>query len=216
MGRILRDIIVAVVGGTIVSLIAAFTTNLSRTELAGVFALALVACGLILGAAALLKAIKKRYDRWLSDLTSKIAEEVSAETVRELLLGDDDTLVDTSLNRVIAGGVEKVASNATEPTTFQDLLIAGRMAQAKTLQYEIRSTEIHGDLAMEMSQWEGRARAALLSMPELLSEFGRAPGYISFGISAADAYKRLDNQLAVLEEAIQGDYHTGAIQLNPR
>lgn len=203
MSRTLRDIIVAVVGGLIVSLIVAFTTNLSRLELAGVFALALVACGLILAVAALPKAIKKRYNRWLSDLTGRITEEVTARTVRELLLRDDDALADTNRNTLIAGAGEKVDTGTKEPTTLQDLLITGRMVQAKTLQYEVRSTEIHGDLAMEMGQWEGRARAVLLSKPELLSEFGRAPGYISFGISAADAYKRLDIQLAVLEEAIQ-------------
>jgi hypothetical protein len=52
MGRILRDIAVAVAGGFIVSLITGFTTNLSHLELAGVFGLGLVACGLVLGVVA--------------------------------------------------------------------------------------------------------------------------------------------------------------------
>ena len=64
MGRILRDIIVAVAGGFIVSLIVAFTTNLSRLELAGVFGLGLIACGLTLGAVALPEIVRKRYRRW--------------------------------------------------------------------------------------------------------------------------------------------------------
>ena len=193
---------VAVVGGLIVSLIAAFTTNLSRLELAGVFGLGLVACGLAFGVAALPGIIKKRYHRWLGDLTNKITEEVTSRTARELLLRDDDAVANTNLNRVIAGVAGK-AADAKEPETLRELLIAGRMVQAKTLQYEVRSTEIHGDLAMEISQWEGRASAALLSMPELLREFRTAPGYLNFGISADQAYKRIAIQLAALEEAIQ-------------
>ncbi len=203
MGRILRDIIVAVAGGFIVSLIVAFTTNLSRLELAGVFGLGLIACGLTLGAVALPGIIKKRYRRWVGDLTSKITEEVTARTTSELLLRDDDAATDTNFSRIIAGVSGKAVVDAEEPVTLRELLIAGRMVQAKTLQYEVRSTEIHGDLAMEISQWEGRASAALLSMPELLREFRNAPGYPSFGISAGEAYRRMDIQLSVLEEAIE-------------
>ena len=200
MGRILRDIIVAVAGGFIVSLIVAFTTNLSRLELAGVFGLGLIACGLTLCAVALPGIIKKRYRRWVGDLINKITEEVTARTTSELLLHDNDATTDTNLNRLIAG-VSRIATE--EPVTLRGLLIAGRMVQAKTLQYEVRSTEIYGDLAVEISQWEGRASAALLSMPELLSEFRNAPGYPSSGMSAGDAYRRMEIQLSVLEQAIQ-------------
>ena len=203
MGRILRDIIVAVAGGLIVSLIVAFTTNLSRLELAGVFGLGLIACGLTLGAVALPGILKKRYRKWVGDLINKITEEVTARTSSELLLRDDDVVTDANLNRLIAGISGKVIIDAKEPVTLQELLIAGRMVQAKTLQYEMRSTEIYGDLAVEISQWEGRASAALLSMPELLAEFRHAPGYPSFGISATDAYGRMEIQLSVLEVAIQ-------------
>jgi hypothetical protein len=202
MGRILRDIIVAVAGGFIVSLIVAFTTNLSRLELAGVFGLGLIACGLTLGVVALPGIVKKRYRKWVGDLINKITEEVAARTTSELLLCDD-VATDAHLNRIIAGMSGKVIIDAKEPITLRELLIAGRMVQAKTLQYEIRSTEIHGDLAVEISQWEGRASAALLSMPELLGDFRNAPGYPSFGISAGDAYRRMDIQLSVLDVAIQ-------------
>jgi hypothetical protein len=203
MGRILRDIIVAVAGGFIVSLIVAFTTNLSRLELAGVFCLGLIACGLMFGAVALPGIIKKKYRRWVDDLTNKISGEVTARTVSELLLRDDDTATDTNFNRINAGVPGKAVIYAEDPVTLRELLIAGRMVQAKTLQYEVRSTEIHGDLAMEISQWEGRAGAALLSRSELLREFRSAPDYLNFGISAGDAYRRMDIQLSVLEEAIQ-------------
>ena len=203
MGRILRDIVVAVAGGFIVSLIVALTTNLSRLELAGVFGLGLMACGLTLGAIALPGIVKKRYRRWTGDLIDKITDEVTARITSELMLRDNDAATDANLNRLIAGMSGQVIIDAKQPVTLRELLIAGRMVQAKTLQAEIRSAEIHGDLAMEISQWEGRASAALLFMPELLREFRRAPGVPSFGMSATDAYSRMDTQLSVLEEAIQ-------------
>lgn len=203
MGRILRDIIVAVAGGFIVSLIVAFTTSLSRLELAGVFGLGLVACGLTLGAAALPGIVRKRYHRWVDDLINKITEEVTARATSELLLRDDDAATDANLNRIIAGTSGKAIIDTEEPLTLRQLLIAGRLVQAKTLQYEVRSTEIYGDLAVEISQWEGRASAALLSMPEHLADFREAPGHPSFGISAGDAYKRMEIQLSALERAIQ-------------
>jgi hypothetical protein len=203
MGRILRDIIVAVAGGFIVSLIVAFTTNLSRLELAGVFGLGLIACGLTLGAVALPGIVKKRYRKWVRDLINKVTEEVIKGTTSELPLRDDDVATDANLNRTIAGMPGKAIVDAKEPVTLRELLIAGRMVQAKTLRYEFRSTEILGDLAMEISQWEGRTSAALLSTPELLGEFRNAPGSPIFGISADDAYRRMDIQLSVLEVAIQ-------------
>jgi hypothetical protein len=46
MRRLLRDIIVTVGGGVIVSLILSFTTSLTRAQLIAVFALTLVACAL--------------------------------------------------------------------------------------------------------------------------------------------------------------------------
>jgi hypothetical protein len=202
MGRILRDIIVAVAGGFIVSLIAAFTTNLSRLELAGVFGLGLIGCGLAFGAAALPGIVKKRYRKWVGDLIDKITKEVTARTASELLLRDD-VATDANLNRIITGMSGRAIIDSKEPVTLRELLIAGRIVQAKTLQYQVHSTEIDGDLAVEISQWEGRAGAALLSVPELLGDFRHAPYYSSFGVSANDAYRRMDIQLSVLEVAIQ-------------
>ncbi len=167
------------------------------------FGLGLVACGLALGAAALPGIVRKRYRRWVDDLISKITEEVIARNTSEHLLRDDDAVTDSNLNRVIARTSGNAIIDAEEPLTLQQLLIAGRIIQAKTLQYEARSTEIYGDLAVEIGQWEGRARAALLSMPEHLADFRQAQGYPNYGISAGDAYSRMDIQLSALERAIQ-------------
>ena len=63
--------------------------------------------------------------------------------------------------------------------------------------------------SMAIWQWrlangkDPRASAALLSMPEHLADFREAPGYPSFGISAGDAYRRMEIQLSALERAIQ-------------
>jgi hypothetical protein len=147
--------------------------------------------------------VKKRYHKWADDLINKITEEVAARTASELLLRDDGLATDANLNRVIGGMSGNAITDSKEPVTLRELLLAGRMVQAKTLRYEVRSTEINGDLAVEISQWEGRASAALLLVPELLSDFRHAPVSYSFGISAGDAYRRMDIQLSVLELAIQ-------------
>jgi hypothetical protein len=172
-------------------------------ELAGVFGLGLIGCGLMLGAVALRGIVRKRYRKWVDDLITTITGEVMARSTNELLLRDDDAATDANLNRIIAGMSGRVIIETEEPLTLRQLLIAGRMVQAKTLQYEVRSTEIYGDLAVEIGKWEGRASSALLSMPDLLADFREAAGYPSFGISAGDAYRRMEIQLSVLERAVQ-------------
>lgn len=167
------------------------------------FGLGLIGCGLMLGAVALPGIVRKRYRKWVDDLITTITGEVMTRTTNELLLRDDDAATDANLNKIIAGMSGKMIIETEEPLTLRQLLIAGRMIQAKTLQYEVRSTEIYGDLAVEIGQWEGRASAALLSMPDLLADFREAPGYPSFGISAGDAYRRMEIQLSVLERAVQ-------------
>jgi hypothetical protein len=53
MGRVIRDVAVAVAGGFVVAIVVAFTTSLTRTQLVGVFGIGLVACAIVIAAAEL-------------------------------------------------------------------------------------------------------------------------------------------------------------------
>jgi len=85
MQRLIRDIIVAVVGGVIVGLIVTFTTSLNRFQLALVYAGSLVACGLILGCLELPRLIRQRREKFKNEVIaaarSAIMNDLAAQAV---------------------------------------------------------------------------------------------------------------------------------------
>jgi hypothetical protein len=145
----------------------------------------------------------------LPDLFRQRREQFKAEIVAaakdallaELAIREDEPRYRSSPRAILRA--IRASAQADDLAAVRDLLLDGRLVQARLREQGYSNIELQGDLAVEIGQWEGRATTALVSKPERLREFRNAPGDPQTGLSTGEAYRRTEYQLGVLEELIQ-------------
>lgn len=194
--HLVRDIIAAVVGGLIVLVIGLFVTNATRTELVWVYVGAIVMCVLVLGALQLPGLMKRRRAALKAEIIAAAKEQILAE------LG---SLVSESRRNQISDA-KPAAIHPSGPLDVDAKLVSlleeGRMLQGGLRSAETANSILHGDEAVAIGRWEGRARTTLMRWRDFALRFDAAPGWHGIGLSHEDAYKRMDEQLKVLEWAV--------------
>ncbi len=195
MHRLIRDIVVAVVGGVIVGLIVTFTTSLTHLQLALVYAAALVACGLLLAGLELPRLIRQRREIFKAEVIAAARDAVINELASQAVPRQS-----TSPGGILRAVQTRIHSDEREKLI--GLLEEGRMVQARLREGGYGNTELQGELAVDVGKWEGMGLAALVNRPDYLREFRNAPGDPRL-LSTSEAYRRVEHQLGVLEEVIQ-------------
>jgi hypothetical protein len=195
MHRLIRDIVVAVVGGVIVGLIVTFTTSLTPLQLSLVYAAALVACGLLLASLELPRLIRRRREIFKVEVIAAARDAVINELASQAVPRRS-----TSPGGILRAVEARIHSDEREKLT--GLLEEGRMVQACLREGGYGNTELRGELAVDIGKWEGMGLAALVSRRDYLRDFRSAPGDPQF-LSTSEAYRRVEYQLGVLEEVIQ-------------
>lgn len=198
MRKLLLEVIAAIVGGIIVSLIVTFTTSLTHIQLILVYMTAILACGLLVAGLQFLPSLfRRRREKFKAEIIAAMKDSLLAELASRV-----PELRYRSSPAAILRGLQ-ASAQADDLTALRDLLLDGRMVQARLREQGYSNIELQGDLAVEIGQWEGRASTALVSKPDRLREFRNAPGNPQSGLSTCEAYKRTEHQLEVLEETIQ-------------
>jgi hypothetical protein len=197
VGRIVRDVAVAVAAGFIVAIVAAFTTSLSRIQLVGVFAGGLAACALLLGALEAPGAIRRRRDAFKAEVVAAAKDAVLAEL---------DSRAPQAQQGASPGAILRAASapgRADDLAALSNLLENGRVLQARLGEPGTLNAEVPNDLAVEIARWEAQGATALTRKPDLLDEYRRVPYQNVFTATMGSMNLRMEHQLGVLEEAVQ-------------
>lgn len=186
----------AVAGGIIVGLIVTFTTSLTRVQLALVYIGSLAACGLILGGLELPRLIRQRREAFKAELIAAARDAVISDLAAQTTSAPSPTV--GSILRAV-----EAQHHHDEREKLIELLKSGRLLQARLREGGYGNVELQGELAVEIGEWEGMMLAALVDRPDSLYEVRNAPGDPQF-ISTGEAYRRIERQLRILEEVIQG------------
>jgi hypothetical protein len=152
--RTIRDIVVAVIGAAVVSLVLGVSTPLTPLELLGA---TLGACVLVLGGLHLTDMIR----HWIRR-RSKARNAVLAE-----------------------------------------LFVEGRMLQARLGEAHSANVYVPNELAINIARWEAQAINALVDQPAHLNHLKEAPGKSSIDETTGDAFRRMQHQLNVIENAMR-------------
>jgi hypothetical protein len=192
--RLIRDIIVAVVGGIIVGLVVTFTTSLNRIQLALVYAGSLIACGLVLGFLELPRLIRQRRETFKNEVIaaarSAIMNDLAVQTVAAQNPGQEN---------ILHPGPAYTKLNERE--RLVSLLQDGYKARARLREFS-ENRELEGPLAVEIDNWQGMVLTALVNKPKYQQDFRNAGGAWDF-MGTNEAYGRVGSQIRVLEEVIQ-------------
>ena len=196
MHRLIRDIIVAVAGGVIVGLIVTFTTSLTRIQLVLVYVGSLAACGLVLAGLELPHLIRQRREEFKSEVIAAVRTAIMNELAARAI-----TMQDPNPSNLLRAA--QARNQLDERERLLGVLEDGRMVQARLREGGYANIELQGELAVDVGRWEGMALAALVNRPDSLRDFRNAPGDPQF-LNTGEAYRRIEHQLGVLEEVIQG------------
>jgi hypothetical protein len=198
VNRLSRDVSIAVggavAGGAILSIIAAFTTHLTRLQLVKVGVATLAACALILGGSLVIASIVRR--RWAT-FKARIVTTVTEAVLSKL---------DSHIARQIEGMPKTSAINAAtdRPATLPNLLEEGRVLHARLAERD-DSAVVAPELGVEIARWEARSFNALMVQvsPSLADDFNRQSLDNVFDMTGFKMYYRLSYELQTIERAIR-------------
>ncbi len=195
MHRLLRDTIVAVAGGVVVSLIITFTTSLGEGLLVLVWIGVLAACGLILAAPQLPRHIRQRRQKF----TTEVIAAARAVILAELTLPAAEPDRADVPAEVIAAAQD--STRADEMAEFGGLLAEGRDLQAKLFNVDTSDGHLSSHKAVSLAEWEGKVCTSLVTFPDYLRLF-KVVMFASdlFDISTRSAKYRMDSGFGVIEE----------------
>ena len=195
--RLTRDIIVAVIGGVIVSLIVGFTTSLSRFQLAEVFAATLMACGLLLGTLQMPGRIRRRRERFKATIVAAVIA-----TLTSTLMDEIAAAVRTKVASKFNSGSSAYSSNV--PISKDDLgsiLEDGRALQAQLGSLDSMSQPVPSNLAANIARWNARTINYIAS--ERPSRFDNFRSEVHYSDTAAYIYHDLARKLSTIESLIR-------------
>lgn len=194
MHRLVRDSLIAVIGGAIISVITAFSTNLTRLEVAGVGAATIALCALIIGGMHVPGLIRNRCAAFKSQIVAAATEAVLTELasrIPEPIQNEPPALI-------------PVAARNERPA-LQDLLVEGRVLQARLAEGD-RSVPVGHELGAKIAGWEATTLNQLL-MDDLRAgqDFRKSRSSFDdiFDDAAWKTCTRMSHELEILEIAIQ-------------
>lgn len=113
-----------------------------------------------------------------------------------------------SASAILAASRASTGTGADPGSELRRILLDGRIIQARFREWGSTNVELPGDLAVELGQWEARAKTALVDSPDRLREFRDAPGW-EIGLSTGEALRRTEHQMNAVENALQDIQQSG-------